>query len=97
MFAALVSLDLHIPAVGSLKGKRAVIRALVSRLRQEVNCSVVEMDHQNLWQRAGIGVAVAAGSETGARKVVQQVEKIVARDPRVEIIAFHTELVVPEH
>ncbi len=96
MFAALVSLDLHIPAAGSLKAKRAVVRQLVARLRQDLNCSVVEASHQDLWQRSGLGVAIAAGSETGARKVVQQVEKIVSRDPRVEIIAVHVELVTPE-
>ncbi|MGH3665795.1 MAG: DUF503 domain-containing protein [Egibacteraceae bacterium] len=96
MFAALVSLDLHIPAVASLKAKRGVVKSLVARLRQELNCSVAEVDHQDLWQRCGLGVAVASGTAGGARKLAQQVERVVAREPRVEIVGVHVELVSPE-
>jgi uncharacterized protein len=96
MIAALVTLDLHIAAATSLKGKRAVVKALIAALRRELNCSVVEVDHQDLWQRSVLGIAIAAGSEVGARKVAQQVEKIVHRDPRVELLTVHIEIVEPE-
>ena len=96
MFAALVSLELHIPAAGSLKAKRGVVKSLVARLRQELNCSVAEVDHQDLWQRCALGVAVASGTSTGARKVAQQVERVVAREPRVEIVGVTVEVVAPE-
>lgn len=96
MIAALVSIELHIPGSTSLKGKRAVVKSLIARLRQELNCSVVETGHQDLWQRAQVGAAVAAGSETGARKVAQQIERVVWREPRVEIIRFEVEIAVSE-
>jgi len=96
VFAALVVLDLHVPASTGLKAKRAVIKSLIARLRQELNCSVAEVEHQDLWQRAELGIAIAGGSETGVRKVAQQVERIVSREPRVEIIAMHVDVVVPE-
>ena len=96
MYAALVVLDLHIPASTSLKAKRGVVRALIARLRQDLNCSVAEVEHQDLWQRAELGIAIAGGSEVGVRKVAQQIERIVSREPRVEIIAVHVDVVVPE-
>ncbi|MGH8909562.1 MAG: DUF503 domain-containing protein [Egibacteraceae bacterium] len=96
MFAALLVLDLHVPASGSLKAKRAVVKQVCARLRADLNVSVAEIGYQDLWQRCLLGMAIAAGSEVGARKVAQQVEKIVARDPRVEILSQHLELVVPE-
>lgn len=96
MFAALVELELHVPASTSLKAKRAVLRALIARLRQDLNCSVAEVDHQDLWQRATLGIAIAGGSEVGVRKVAQQVEQIVFREPRVEIIRIDVQVVVPE-
>jgi uncharacterized protein len=96
VIAALVTLDLHVPAATSLKGKRGVVKRLVAELRNNVNCSVVEVDHQDLWQRAVLGIAIAAGSEVGARKVAQQVEKIVYREPRVEVLAVHVEIVGSE-
>lgn len=97
MYAALIEVELHVPASTSLKAKRGVIKSLVVRLRQDLNCSVAEVEHQDLWQRATLGVAVAGGSETGVRKVAQQVEQIVFREPRVEIIRFDIDIVVPEY
>ena len=97
MYAALIEVELHVPASTSLKAKRGVVKSLVARLRQDLNCSVAEVDHQDLWQRATLGVAVAGGSETGVRKVAQQVEQIVSREPRVEIIRIDVDVVVPEY
>jgi len=69
---------------------------LVARLRQELNFSVAEVGYQDLWQRAVLGVAVVSGTAAGARKVAQQVEKVVDREPRVEVVGVHVELVTPE-
>lgn len=93
MIAALVSLDLHLPAMGSLKAKRGVLKALMAALQRDLNVSIAEVGHQDLWQRATIGLAIAAGSEVGARKVAQQVEKAVYREHRVEIISLDVEIV----
>lgn len=96
MYAALVDVELHIPASTSLKAKRGVVKSLLARLRQELNCSVAEVAHHDLWQRAGIGVAVVSGTDGGARKVASLVERVVSREPRVEIISFTVEVVAPE-
>ena len=96
MIAALVVIELHIPAVSSLKGKRSVVKSMIAALRNDLGVSVAEIGHQDLWQRARLGVAIAAGSEIGARKVAQQVEKIVWREPRSDVISFHVEIVATE-
>ncbi len=96
MIAALVSVDLHVPQATSLKGKRGVVKSLVAALRNDLNVSVAEVGYQDLWQRCRLGVAIAAGSQTGARKVAQQVEQIVWRDPRVEVVSFSISIVSPE-
>jgi uncharacterized protein len=96
LIAALVVVELHIPGVSSLKGKRSVVKSMIAGLRNDLGVSVAEIGHQDLWQRARLGVAIAAGSETGARKVAQQVEKIVWREPRVDVVSFHVEIVATE-
>src|SRR5688500_15500049 len=96
MIAALVDVELHIPAAGSLKAKRSVVKSLIGGLQRDLKVSVAEVGHQDLWQRCRLGVAIAAGSETGARKVAQQVEKIVWREPRVEIVSIRVEIVASE-
>jgi uncharacterized protein YlxP (DUF503 family) len=56
MHVALLELDLHIPYAQSLKDKRMAVRSLKDRLRKRFNVSVAEVNHQDLWQRAGVGV-----------------------------------------
>ncbi len=95
MVVGAVEVELHIPAVSNLKAKRGVVKALVAALRNQLQVSVAEVDHQDLWQRCTLGVAVAAGSESGVRQVVQSVEKIVYREPRVELLRFDVEVSSP--
>jgi uncharacterized protein YlxP (DUF503 family) len=96
VIAALVELELHLPAPQSLKAKRGVVKPLVAALRRDLSVSVAEIDHQDRWQRATLGVAIAASSEIGARKVAQSVEKIVVRDPRIELIRIDVDVVESE-
>lgn len=96
MVAVIMTVELHVPASTSLKAKRGVVKSLAARLRNDLEVSVAEVDHQDLWQRATLGVAIAATSELGGRKVAQQVEKLVSREFRVEIIGVSVEIVVPE-
>lgn len=54
---AAMAVEITLPEARSLKDKRAVVRALRDRLRAHFNVSVAEMDHQDAWQRATIGIA----------------------------------------
>lgn len=96
MIVVLLDLDIHLPGVGSLKEKRGLLKSAIATLRRELNVSVAEVDHQNLWQRAGLGVAIAATSEVGGRKVGQQVEAILGRDPRLELVGVNVDVVAGE-
>lgn len=67
MVVALLSLELHLGLARSLKDKRMVLRSVRDRLRR-LNVAVSELEHQDLWQRAGIGVVTIAATETLARR-----------------------------
>ena len=56
MIIGLLTLDLHFPGARSLKDKRQALRSLLTRLRNEFNVSVAEVEHQDLWQRATVAV-----------------------------------------
>ncbi len=51
----LLSIELFLPDAQSLKEKRMVLRAVKDRLKK-FNVSVAEVEHQQLWQRAGLGI-----------------------------------------
>jgi uncharacterized protein YlxP (DUF503 family) len=88
--AAAVSFDLHVPESRSLKAKRAAVRPIVDGLRHRFKVSVAEVDHQDRWQRATIGVAVVSSSERHLREVLDSVERFVASAPSVELLDSET-------
>jgi len=83
---ALGRFDLRIPGVASLKEKRHVVKTLTASLRQRFNVSVAEVDHQDLWQRATIGVSAVAAEGYHLKRVMHEVERHVERWREVEII-----------
>ncbi len=88
VFVGTARVELHIPGVGSLKGKRAVMNRLKASLQRELGCSVAEVGYQELWQRAAIGVATAASTATGAQRVLDRVIAVIERDPRVIVTSM---------
>jgi uncharacterized protein YlxP (DUF503 family) len=85
-----VSFDLHVPHSRSLKAKRAAVRPIVDGLRHRFKVSVAEVDHQDQWQRATIGVAVISSSDGHLREVLDSIERFVANAPDVELVEIDT-------
>jgi uncharacterized protein YlxP (DUF503 family) len=79
VFVGIARFEIFIPASGSLKDKRQVLRKVTTVVRNKFNVSIAEVDHQDLWQRAAFGVTCVAESIGHCRKVLQEVEKAIAR------------------
>lgn len=88
--AVAVCFDLHVSQSRSLKAKRAAIRPIVDGLRHRFSVSVAEVDHQDQWQRAAIGVAVIGSSESQVREVLASVERFVVAAPDIELLDVET-------
>lgn len=86
MFIGVSRLDLRIPASGSLKTKRHVVKGLVGGLRAKFNVAVAEVEYQDLWQRAAVGVTCISESAFHAKKMLHEIERFVCRDDRIEMI-----------
>jgi uncharacterized protein len=96
MLMAALRLDLRIPACGSLKEKRHVIKTLASGIRSKFEVAVAETGHQDKWQRAELGVAAVAAEGYHLKKVMHGVERFVERWAEVEIIDSDVTLHSPE-
>jgi uncharacterized protein YlxP (DUF503 family) len=79
--------DLHLPGADSLKARRALVRRAQAALVHDLGASVAEVGGQDRWQRAVLGIAVAASTATGVERVLDRVRSVVERDPRVEVLA----------
>jgi uncharacterized protein len=80
-------IDLHLPGIDSLKGKRALVKAAIARLHDDLGCAVAEVGFQDRWQRAALGISTVSGTATGVDRVLDRLTAVVERDPRVEVIA----------
>jgi uncharacterized protein YlxP (DUF503 family) len=80
MFIALLRVELHIAHAQSLKDKRMVLRRIKDRLHK-FNVSVAEVEHQDLWQRATLGVVAIS---TTAEHVEQSLGAAADEIDRVE-------------
>ena len=69
---ALGTVELHLPDVGSLKGKRHVLKGLKQRVRARFEVAVAEVDHQDSWQRATLAVAYVSNDSRHANEVVSK-------------------------
>ena len=87
MHAAAVHFDLHLPQAHSLKDKRAIIRPILDGCRRRFQVAAAEVDHQDAWQRAGLGVSAVSSSAGHVSQVLDQVERFVWSFPEVEVLA----------
>ncbi len=78
MTVALLSLELFLPMSQSLKDKRMVLRRLKDRLAK-FNVSVAEVEYQDVWQRAGLAVAVVTTSDDRAEQTLSSVMNEIER------------------
>jgi uncharacterized protein len=72
MTIALLSLELFLPMSQSLKDKRMVVRRLKDRLKG-TNVAMAEVAHQDVWQRAGLGVVTIAAADAVAEQTLSSV------------------------
>lgn len=91
MFVGIVRIELHLPAARSLKDKRQVVQGLKERIRQRVRAAVAEVDHQELWQRAALGVAVVSGEAHQVDELLQSVRRLVDDTPGAELLDWQVD------
>jgi len=69
MVIGLLSLEIFLPYSHSLKEKRKVLNALKDRFKKKYNVAIAELEFQEKWQRAKVGI-ITLNSQKG---VVDQV------------------------
>ena len=92
MVIGLCTVELHFPESQSLKAKRQILSSLTTRLRGNFNVSVAEVDEQDLWQKAIVGIACVANESGRVNQVLDQVLNMVQVNPSLELLRFHREL-----
>ncbi len=73
MHVGTARITLQLPENGSLKGKRRVIGSLMARVRNKFNVSIAEVDFNDSWQTAVLGLTAVSNSARHADEVITNV------------------------
>ena len=92
MFVGTARAEFHIPGASSLKAKRSVVQGLKQRIATRYAVSVAEVDHQDLWQRAVLGVAVISGDKHQVDQVLAGVMRLCEAEERAILVDFSVEV-----
>jgi uncharacterized protein YlxP (DUF503 family) len=60
MIIGVMTANLHLHGIGSLKEKRSIVKSVIGRLQSRFNVSISEVDHNDSKLIATIGVASSA-------------------------------------
>ena len=85
MVVVVAEVDLYLLESASLKDKRQVVNSIKERLRGRFNVSVAEVEHQELWQRCGLGMAVVSSDGGYAHELMNKAIRFIEEDYRVEV------------
>ncbi|MBN1871564.1 MAG: DUF503 domain-containing protein [Candidatus Omnitrophica bacterium] len=87
-----MKISLHIPKSNSLKHKRMILNSFKSRMRNDFNISLSEVDHQDLWQRSDIAICFVRSEKKHIQQTEDALLKFVDRFNGVELIEKETEI-----
>jgi uncharacterized protein YlxP (DUF503 family) len=76
-------LTFFLPASHSLKEKRMLVRRVKDRTRQKFNVSIAEVEDNDLWQRAVIGVALVANERRFVESALDEVVRFLREQGEV--------------
>ncbi len=91
MVVGALEVRLRIMGAQSLKEKRKVLKSLKDRLSR-MNISIAEVDDQDKWQAATLGIALTSNDAGYVNAVMDKIQLFLAEAPDVEILDSKTEI-----
>ncbi len=93
MVIGALTVSLHVPHSRSLKEKRQVVRSVTARLRQTFNVAVAEVDDQDTWQVATLGIVCVSADSRHADEMCQKALRVLEDEAEALVTRSSFELV----
>jgi len=94
-YVGILTVELHFPEAGSLKGKRKYVKSVKAQLQNRFGASVAEVDHHDLWQRARLTVACVARDQRGVAGLLDEAERYL-HGQEFEVVSIERQVVSPD-
>ena len=93
-YVGILTVELHFPDNGSLKGKRRHLKSAKAQLHERYGASVAEVDFHDLWQRSRLTVACVAHGHRELHQLLDAMERHLGSQD-FELLRAEREVVVP--
>ena len=94
MNTGICKIKLHLPANQSLKEKRRIVKSIISRLRNQFNISIAEVDDHDLWQLATLGISCVSNHNQHVDETLTKVMNFIVQNyPVLEIVDQDVEII----
>lgn len=91
-FVGIYTFELFFPESHSLKEKRMHLRSVKAQLANRVACSIAEVDHHDVWQRARLTLACVAREAGEVDRLLDTAERWLAGQ-EFELLSHERDLV----
>ena len=93
MHVGVCRVKLRLPENLSLKGKRAVLKSITTRVGSKFNVSVAEVDDQDLWQLATLGISCVSNDKRHANEILSKVADYISDSHfDIEVLDYNIEI-----
>jgi uncharacterized protein len=92
LFIGTAEIDLNLPGVNSLKEKRRIVKSLLARLQNKFNISIAEVENNDRYRSAGIGMAVVSNDKKHIDRVIAEIVRIIESYPEVIMLDYRVEI-----
>jgi uncharacterized protein YlxP (DUF503 family) len=82
MLVGVLTAQLHLPGVSSLKEKRHIIKSAIGRLQSRFNLSISEVEHQDSHTSAVLGMAVVSNKRAFIDQQLDAILSFLRNDGR---------------
>ena len=94
MHTGTCKIELYLPMNQDLKGKRRIVKSLSDQIRSRFNVSVSEIENNELWQIATIGIAVISNKIIILNQTFDQIFSFIeSSNHDLNIISHDTEII----
>src|SRR5687767_1992204 len=93
-YVGILTVELHFPEAGSLKGKRKFVKSAKAQLRNRFGAAVAEVDHHELWQRSRLTVACVTRDHRVAEQLLEEAVRYL-NGQEYELVLAEREVVAP--
>ena len=92
MIVGVMTANLHLHGIGSLKEKRSIVKSVIGRLQSRFNISISEVDHNDSKIIATLGVAIAGNDKSFIESQLEAVANFMRNDGRFYLGTIEREI-----